>query len=126
MALKYQQTDFYSLAYAEGKRVYSHKIDMDSLTRGQQQIVSDLYYHAGRKQILANPHQYGKVIFRPVDRRENYVKRCVGLPGDTLQVIERTVYLNGVKQENPEGLQFFYRVQATGKLIPQDFFRELD
>ncbi|KAA6334225.1 Signal peptidase I [termite gut metagenome] len=125
VALKYQQTDFYSLAYAEGKRIYSHKIDMDSLTREQQQMVSDLYYHSGRKQILANPNQYGEVIYRPVDRRENYVKRCLGLPGDTLQIIERMVYLNGIKQENPEGLQFFYHVQATGKPIPQEFFREL-
>ncbi|KAA6345960.1 Signal peptidase I [termite gut metagenome] len=125
VALNYQQTDFYSLAYGEGKRVYSHTINMDSLTREQQQIVFDLYYSAGRKQILSNPEGYGKVIYRPVDRRENYVKRCIGLPGDTLQIIQRAIYLNGLKQEDPENLQFFYRVQATGKPITQEFFREL-
>ncbi|KAA6314121.1 Signal peptidase I, partial [termite gut metagenome] len=125
VALNYQQTDFYSLAYGEGKRVYSHTLNMDSLTREQQQIVFDLYYSAGRKQILSNPKEYGKVIHRPVDRRENYVKRCIGLPGDTLQIIQRAIYLNGLKQDDPENLQFFYRVQATGKPITQEFFREL-
>ncbi|KAA6306232.1 Signal peptidase I, partial [termite gut metagenome] len=125
VALNYQQTDFYSLAYGEGKRVYSHAINMDSLTREQQQIVFDLYYNAGRKQILSNLKEYGKVVHRPVDRRENYVKRCIGLPGDTLQIIQRAIYLNGLKQDDPENLQFFYRVQATGKPITQEFFREL-
>ncbi|KAA6335158.1 Signal peptidase I [termite gut metagenome] len=125
VALNYQQTDFYSLTYAQGKSLYPHGINMDSLTREQQQIVFDLYYNAGKKHILANPSQYGKVIHRPVDRRENYVKRCIGLPGDTLQIIHRAIHLNGIKQEDPEGIQFFYHVQATGKPIPPEFFRKL-
>ncbi|KAA6343716.1 Signal peptidase I [termite gut metagenome] len=125
VALNYQQTDFYSLAYSEGKHIYSHKINMDSLTREQQRIVFNLYYNAGKKQVLSNPNQYGKVIYRPVDRRENYVKRCIGLPGDTLQIIQRAIHLNGMKQEDPEGLQFFYLVHATGKPISQEFFRGL-
>ncbi len=84
VAVNYQQTtDFYTLAYGEGQRIYSKQIDMDSLTREQQRAVYDLYYAAGRKQILNNPRTYGEVLWRPVDRRENYVKRCVGLPGDT-------------------------------------------
>lgn len=86
VAVNYQQTtDFYTLAYGEGQRIYSKQIDMDSLTREQQRAVYDLYYAAGRKQILNNPRTYGEVLWRPVDRRENYVKRCVGLPGDTLR-----------------------------------------
>ena len=40
----------------------------------------DLYYNAGRQQILSNPRVYGEIVYRPVDRRENYVKRCVGCP----------------------------------------------
>ncbi|MCH8554335.1 MAG: signal peptidase I [Schleiferiaceae bacterium] len=35
----------------------------------------------------------------PVDKRENYIKRCVGLPGDTLAVVERQVYNNGIPME---------------------------
>lgn len=57
---------------------------MDSLTRDQQRTVYDLYYNAGRNLIRTNPQMYvcGDIVVRPVDRRENYVKRCVGLPGD--------------------------------------------
>ena len=47
-----------------------------------------------------------KVIARPVDKRENYVKRCIGTPGDKLQVIDRQVYINGEKVVNPDRIQF--------------------
>lgn len=125
VATNFQQTDFYSLAYSEGQRVYPKQVNMDSLTRQQQRAVYDLYYAAGRNLILSNPQMYGKVITRPVDRRENYVKRCVGLPGDTLQIKEGQVYIDGQAIENPEGLQFNYFVQTTGPLIPETLFREL-
>lgn len=125
VALNMQATDFYSLAYNEGKRIYSAPVDMDSLTRTQQKAVYDLYYQAGRQQILSNPEDYGKVIWRPVDRRENYVKRCVGLPGDTLQIVDGQVMIDGKAIENPEELQFNYFVQTTGPYINEEMFREL-
>ncbi len=37
------------------------------------------------------------VIFRPVDKRENYIKRCVGLPGDYLELKNSQLYVNGKK-----------------------------
>ena len=48
------------------------------------------------------------------------MKRCVGLPGDTLQIKEGQVYIDGQAIENPEGLQFNYFVQTTGPLIPEN------
>ena len=125
VALNNQQTDFYSIAYGEGQRLYPKQIEMDSLTREQQRAVYDLYYNAGRQQILSNPRNYGKVVYRPVDRRENYVKRCVGLPGDTLQIVDGQVMIDGKAIENPENLQFNYFVQTTGPYITEDMFREL-
>ena len=105
VAVNYQQsTDFYTLAYSEGQRIYSRPVEMDSLTRTQQRAIYDLYYAAGRKQILDNPGLYGEVLWRPVDRRENYVKRCVGLPGDTLQIVDGQVMIDGKAIENPEDL----------------------
>ncbi len=47
-----------------------------------------------------------RVISRPVDKRENYVKRCVGVPGDQLQIVDRQVYINGQAATNPARLQF--------------------
>ncbi len=125
VALNCQQTDFYSLAYSAGRELYPKPIDMDSLTREQQRSVFDLYYNAGRKEILSHPQDFGKVVYRPVDRRENYVKRCVGLPGDTLQIVDGQVMIDGKAIENPENLQFNYLVQTTGPAIPETIFREL-
>ena len=125
VALNNQMEDFYNLAYREGRRLYPHTVNMDSLTREQQRHVYDLYYNAGRNLIRSNPQMYGKVVVRPVDRRENYVKRCVGLPGDTLQIKDGQVYIDGKATQNPEDLQFNYFVQTTGPLIPESMFREL-
>ena len=47
-----------------------------------------------------------KVIARPVDKRENYVKRCIGTPGDKLQIIDKQVYINGEKVVNPDRIQY--------------------
>ncbi len=125
VAINYQQEDFYNLAYREGQRIYPNKVNMDSLTLWQQREVYELYYTAGRNLIRSNPKMYGDIVVRPVDRRENYVKRCVGLPGDTLQIKNGQVYIDGKASENPEGLQFNYFVQTTGPYIPDDMFRDL-
>lgn len=44
----------------------------------------------------------GKPVVRPLDKRENYIKRCIGMPGDTLEVRERVVYVDGKQIETPE------------------------
>lgn len=51
-----------------------------------------------------------KVIPRPVDKRENYVKRCVAIPGDVLQIIDKQVYINGKPATNPKRIQYSYIV----------------
>ncbi len=53
------------------------------------------------------------VITRPVDKRENYIKRCVALPGDTLEVRDGRVWVNGREQEPIEGIQYMYIVQTS-------------
>src|SRR3712207_9473081 len=78
-----------------GRSIYPKEVEMDSLTRNRQRDVYNLYYAAGRKYIDSNPRTFGKVVYRPVDRRENYVKRCVGLPGDTLEIVDGQVMING-------------------------------
>ena len=65
-------------------------------------------------------NENGGVRYKPVDKKTNYVKRCVGLPGDTLSIKEGYVYINGKKNELPDRakLQFFYKV------IPNDVSAE--
>lgn len=125
VALNNQQEDIYAIAYQAGRSIYPKEVEMDSLTRNRQRDVYNLYYAAGRKYIDSNPRTFGKVVYRPVDRRENYVKRCVGLPGDTLEIVDGQVMINGKATENPENLQFNYFVQTTGPYIPENMFRDL-
>ncbi|MDA0177105.1 signal peptidase I [Mesoflavibacter profundi] len=69
---------------------------------------------------INNP--YGEVRYKPVDKKTNYVKRCVGLPGDSLSIKEGYVYINGKKNELPERakLQFFYTVILKNN-VSQEF-----
>lgn len=46
---------------------------------------------AGRENILNQFH----IITRPVDKEDNYIKRCIGLPGDVLEIKNARVYING-------------------------------
>lgn len=53
---------------------------------------------------------------RPVDKKENYIKRCVAIPGDTLQIIRGVVHINGVAEDAPEGRQFLYKIRSKSGL----------
>ena len=115
--------DLYRLSYQAGKEL-SQPIDLSALTPEQERTVYDLYYAMGRKYIDENPQLYGKVITRPVDRRENYVKRCVGLPGQTLEIKNRIIYLDGKPNKEPDNVQYRYLVHTNG-MLPDDFCHEL-
>lgn len=52
--------------------------------------------------------------FRPVDKQENYIKRCVGIPGDQLEVKQGILYINGKMADMPEKMQWKYHVQTDG------------
>ncbi len=56
------------------------------------------------------------VITRPVDKRENYVKRCVALPGDTIEIINTVLYVNGEQEPERDGRQFIHTVQTTSPI----------
>ncbi len=123
VALGYQQQDFYSLCYEAGRLIYSHPIEMDSLTPAEQRQAYNFLYSIGRKFISEKP-EFGDIVTRPVDRRENYVKRCIAIPGDELKIVEGQVYINGKVQKNPDEMQFSYRVYTNG-LIPEGTLRDL-
>lgn len=65
----------------------------------------------GRFAVHNNKEQFGDVIYRPVDRRENYVKRAVGLPGERIKIVDGVIYINGEPQPQPENVQFNYFYQ---------------
>ncbi len=53
-----------------------------------------------------------KLVVRPLDKKDHYIKRCIGLPGDTLEVRDRQVFVNGSPAENPSSMQFVYQLNA--------------
>lgn len=68
-------------------------------------------------------NHYG-LIYRPVDKRENYIKRCVGLPGDKLKIEKSVLYVNGKKAKRFPFQNYAYDV-IEGKLFT-DKLNELD
>ncbi|MFV0397030.1 MAG: S26 family signal peptidase [Bacteroidales bacterium] len=85
-----------------------------------------LCYLYGRDQVVGNKEVYGDIIYRPVDRRENYVKRCVALPGDMLEVRNNDVYINGDRQTPPKKMQLNYFVQTNGQQLNEEHFRHME
>ena len=59
----------------------------------------------------------GKVISHPVDKRENYVKRLIGMPGDTLKIVDGIVFINGERAYEPENMQHRYTMVTSGNGI---------
>ncbi len=71
------------------------------------------------------PMEADSPYFRPVDKRENYIKRCQGTPGDTLSVVNAQVYVNGKAAPNPPEAQTDYNVTTTGMDLNPQILDEL-
>ena len=70
-----------------------------------------------REQLLA---ERDDILIRPVDKRENFIKRCVGIPGDTIRIIDGVLFISGKTSEVPPKSETYYFVTTNGK----DFFSE--
>ena len=91
-----------------------------------RKTMENLYYRYSPERVMYYQSKYGgayypgkgrdavkkeyKVVARPVDKRENYVKRCVAMPGDVLQVINGELLINGKPAFKPEKMQYSYFV----------------
>mgnify|MGYP000562798668 FL=1 len=66
--------------------------------------------------------------FKPLDKKTNYVKRCVGIAGDTLEVRDGYVYINGKQNILPDRakLQFYNKVYSKKGLSTQKLLRYTD
>lgn len=82
------------------------KSDYDKLAR---QIVWDMY----------------TVVSRPVDKCENYIKRCVGIPGDSLEIKDGFIYINGKRQTDYAGFQFNYEMITDGTRLSHEMLNRM-
>ena len=80
----------------------------------------------GREMVWGSRNMVGDIVARPVDKRENYIKRCVGLPGDSLQIINQQIFINGNPLELPKHHQYKYTVSTDGTQINPEALKKLD
>lgn len=75
--------------------------------------------------VKSDKRTYGEIVFRPVDRRENYVKRCIGMPGETIELRNDSVYIDNTFLPFPKMAQQNYLIQTDGANISTAIFEEL-
>lgn len=118
VALKQQNQSYYQIIrdivdneIAESK---DKNLNKDAVTRQVWEYVN------------TNKEQFGEIVGRPVDKREHYVKRCVGIAGDNFEVRAGDVYINDKLQNMPTKAQHHYFVKAKSSFITLEYLDKLD
>jgi len=104
------QADSY---YLQLRRVAKNDFEAGNGRFGRPLQSFDYYMGMARKNVLAQ----NEITVRPVDKRDNYIKRCIAIPGDTLRIINTQVHINGKPQKQYPGIQYRYLVQTDGSRI---------
>ena len=117
--LVYNQASSYYLILLENAEYLR---DSENYRSIEEQRPMEYYINQARKQILGK----NEITVRPVDKRDNYIKRCVAVPGDTLLIVNTQLYINGKAQEEFPGLQFKYLVQTNDSRINNRTLEKLD
>lgn len=120
---EYQKMDYYGMVYEIGSSL-CRKVALDSMDLMSQRKVYDFFYGVGRNYVTEHSDMFGAIGSRPIDRRENYVKRCVGLPGQTLQIKDGEIYIDGNLNKQPDNFQFNYDVVLRAP-IPASLRKDL-
>lgn len=94
-----------------------------------QKIQNPDYYQLcsqyGRERVWKDVATFGEIRVLPIDRKENYVKRCVGLPGDSLQIVDNQIFRNGIAEDKIETLQYDYYIYTDGRPLSDKQREEL-
>ncbi|MGQ9848217.1 MAG: signal peptidase I, partial [Bacteroidales bacterium] len=80
----------------------------------QAESYYDLCRRYGRNRVWNDKLNFGDIIYRPVDKKENYIKRCVAIPGDKIEIRHTQVYINDKKQEHFPFVQYNYEIITNG------------
>ena len=97
VALKIQNPDYYQISYELKKNgVYNPRLYMEQ-----------------------NKQMFGDIVWRPVDRRENYVKRAIGLPGERLLIRNDSIFIDGKLMQDPDNVQYNYIIPVSGPIAKE-------
>ena len=98
-------------------------------TKMQNPDYYTLKYYYGEHMVKTRKDVFGDIIVRPVDRRENYVKRCVGTPGDSLKIVENTIWTmddgQWTKEPFRKGVQLNYLIRTDGHIFGAKYMDKL-
>jgi signal peptidase I len=115
VVLEQQETSYYEIV----RRRASELKERDRYTGT---LKPDSYYQqAARKEIRSQ----NNIVYRPVDRRDNYVKRCIGIPGDSIYIKMGAVYVNGKLVPDNGTQQMNYIINTNGSPINPKAFERL-
>jgi signal peptidase I len=112
----YPERSYYSVV-----RDYANQLEENDIRYDRPRRTWDEYLVEGRKSVWND----FDIISHPVDRRDNYIKRCVAIPGDTLLIVKGRIYINGKPIEIYEGVQHRYWVRTNGTPINPKAFERL-
>jgi signal peptidase I len=112
-----QTTSYYEIA-----RRNARDLKMRDSYGGSAPKPDSYYLEMARKEI----REKYTVIYRPVDRRDNYVKRCIGIPGDTITIRSGVLYVNGKIVPDNSTQQTTYVVGTNGTTINPKAFERMD
>lgn len=123
LAPEYQARDYYGMAYEIGHQAFPGAV-VDSMSKEEQLQAYQMIYNIGSAFLKNHPETFGEITSRPTDRRENYVKRCVGMPGQQFKIVDDVIYLDNKPIAQPENVQFRYDVQFV-QMLDEDTKKEL-
>jgi signal peptidase I len=83
------------------------------------------YYSLIRQYGRSYIHEHFDIIAHPVDRRENYIKRCIGIPGDTIEIVNGRIFVNGAPTEFLPDQKFKFYVKTGSEKIGGDILDSL-
>jgi signal peptidase I len=117
VVLEEQATSYYEIVRRTAREMAGREA-----FAGTKQNSWENYLSSARREI----RQRFNIVYRPVDRRDNYVKRCIGIPGDTILIEDGVVYVNGKKFPEIKTQQTTYAVQTNGITINPKAFERLN
>jgi len=111
-----QDRNYYSII-----RQHAYEMKNRDIKNGNRVKSFSEYYSQSRNFI----HQQYNITTRPVDKRTNYVKRCVAIHGDTIRIDRGQVYINDKKQPHFEDMEYDYYVKTDGSKINPVLMRRM-
>lgn len=116
VALKHQNSSYYQIV-----RDIAEAELRENPNQNKNEVYSRVWTY-----VNTNEEQFGDIVSRPIDKRDHYVKRCVGIAGDNLQIKNGEIYINDQKQEQPKMAQHNYFVKAKSNFITVEYLDNLD